>query len=265
MDTIFIAIFSVTTIGVICAAVLCVASKLMYVKVDERVAQLEACLPGVNCGVCGYSGCAGYAVALLSGKGVKSNLCTPGGADALTQISAILGIEAESFVPKSAIVNCIGDSSAQQKKMEYKGVQSCEAAKQLFGGENSCAFGCLGYGDCRIVCPVNAVCMENSLARIDARLCTGCALCVKACPNNLISVQNAGTPVFVLCSNIEKGAIVRKKCSRGCIACTKCVRECPNGAISIEDNLATIDYGKCAGATCRRCVEVCVTKCIQPC
>jgi Na+-translocating ferredoxin:NAD+ oxidoreductase RNF subunit RnfB len=262
METFYIAVISVTVIGAACAAVLCVASKFMHVKVDERLAQLQAAMPGVNCGVCGYPGCSGYAVALLSCEGVRANLCTPGGPEVLAQISAILGVEAESIVQKIAIVDCLGDSGTQQKKMDYKGVQSCEAAKQLFGGEGSCAFGCLGYGDCQAICPKDAICMENALARVDPRLCTGCTLCVKACPKNLISMESAGAPVFVLCKNIEKGAVVRKKCLKGCIGCGKCVRECPETAVAIEDNLAKIDYTKCSG--CGHCVEVCVAKCIQP-
>ena len=260
METLFIAVLSVTVIGAICAAVLCVASKFMYVKVDERVAQLSGIMPGVNCGVCGYPGCSGYAVALLTGS-VKSNLCTPGGAELVAKISAILGVEAEAIVPKTAVVHCLGDSATQQKKMEYKGIQTCEAAKRLFGGEGACAFGCLGYGDCQIVCPSNAVCMENSLAHIKMDLCTGCGLCVKACPNNLITIDNADIPVSVLCCSIEKGGIVRKKCSKGCLGCGKCVRECPDKAIVVQENLARIDYEKCSG--CGRCVEVCVTKCIK--
>ena len=262
MNPIIIAVISVTAVGAICATMLCVVSKFMHVKVDERVAQLQEILPGVNCGACGYPGCSGYAVAVLSGKGVKINLCTPGGPDVLAQISAILGVEAESMVPKMAIVNCLGDFEAQQKKMDYKGLQSCQAAKQLFGGESSCAFGCLGYGDCQIVCPSNAICMEDSLARIKVDRCTGCGICVKACPNNLISMEVASAPVFVLCNNIEKGAVVRKKCSKGCIACGKCVRECPEGAIVMTDNLARIDYEKCTG--CGHCVGACIAKCILP-
>jgi len=261
MDTIFIAVFSVTVVGASCAAMLCIASKVMHVKVDERIALLTEAMPGVNCGACGYPGCSAYAEALLLDSSVKATLCPPGGSDLVAKISAILGVEAEAIVPKTAVVRCLGDSAAQQKKMDYKGIPTCEAAKRLFGGAGACAFGCLGYGDCQIVCPTNAVCMENSLAHIKMDLCTGCGLCVKACPNNLITIENADIPIAVLCKSIEKGGIVRKKCSSGCIACTKCVKECPDKAIVMEDNLARIDYEKCSG--CGRCVEVCVTKCIK--
>ena len=260
MEAIVIAVFSVTVVGVSCAVMLCVANKVMYVKVDERLVLLTEAMPGVNCGACGYPGCSAYAEALIN-DGAKVNLCTPGGTETLAKLSAILGVEVEALVPKSAIVNCLGDSAAQQKKMEYKGIQTCNAAKQVFGGEGACAFGCLGYGDCQSACPTSAICMEDGLARINGRLCNGCGLCVKSCPVKLITIENADIPVIVLCSNIEKGAVVRKKCTKGCIACGKCARECPDAAIVVQENLARIDYSKCSG--CGRCVEVCITKCIS--
>jgi len=266
INTILIAVASVTVIGVVCAAVLCIASKFMNVKVDERVEQLQKSLPGVNCGVCGFPGCSGYAAALLSGTGVRHNLCTPGGSQVLAKISAILGVKAgaaDSFgtvEKKTAVVHCAGDCGARQKKMDYMGIPSCSAAKQLFGGEGACAFGCLGYGDCKAVCPSNAICVSNGLTWINVNLCTGCGICVKACPNTIISIESAAIPVIVSCSNWEKGAVVRKKCSRGCISCGKCVRECPEKAITLEDNLAVIDYAKCSG--CKHCVEACIAKCI---
>jgi len=261
MNTIFTAVFSVTTIGIICAAVLCIASKLMYVKVDERIAKLQACLPGANCGACGFPGCSGYAVALISDRSVKPTLCSPGGAETLSKISAFLGVKAGTIEKKSAIVHCRGDCEAMQKKMNYKGIKSCAAAKQLFGGEGACTFGCLGFGDCKTACPANAICIENGLARIDPRLCTGCGLCAKTCPNSLITVEKGDTKVAVLCRNIEKGAIVRKKCTRGCIGCGKCARICLSKAIVIEDSLAKIDYTKCS--RCGGCATECVTKSIQ--
>ncbi|MDR0502767.1 MAG: RnfABCDGE type electron transport complex subunit B [Treponema sp.] len=263
---IYTTVFSVTAMGIICATVLCVASKLMYVKTDERVAKLIEALPGVNCGACGYPGCSGYAAALLSGGTSQINLCTPGGAEVMAKLSAILGVEAGSMEKKTAVVKCLGDCASQKKKMDYMGIQSCAGAKQLYGGEGACAFGCLGYGDCQKACPSGAICTEDDLARVIAGLCTGCGLCVKSCPNNLIAVENASlpgsaAPVFVLCKNIEKGAVTRKKCAKGCIACGKCARECSAQAITMADNLAVINYGKCTG--CGHCAQVCVSKCIQ--
>ncbi|MCL2828131.1 MAG: RnfABCDGE type electron transport complex subunit B [Oscillospiraceae bacterium] len=262
MNMIVIAILSVTTIAAILAAVLCIASRVMAVEVDERLQTIKDCLPGSNCGACGYPGCEGYAVALLSGDGIGANLCPPGGAVLVAQLSEILGVTAENVAQSIAVVRCMGDRDAQQTKMEYKGIETCKAAKQLFGGAGACAFGCMGYGDCQVVCPSDAVCMENGLARISPARCTGCTLCVKACPNQLITMESTSIATAVLCNTIEKGAIVRKKCSYGCIACGKCVRECPSNSIIMKHNLAQIDYETCTG--CGRCVEVCITHCIQP-
>ena len=261
MDTIIIAVVSVTTIGLISAIVISTASGIMSVEADERIVQIQECLPGANCGACGYPGCSGYAAALISGSDVKNNLCIPGGASVSAKISVILGVEAGSVERRAAFVHCLGDCGVQQKKMDYKGIQSCAAAGDLFGGEGACAFGCLGYGDCRAACPSNAVCMENGIARINTNLCTGCGLCVKACPNSLITVENAGIAVSVLCNSPEKGAVVRKKCSKGCIGCRKCVQVCMFDAITVEENLAEIDYEKCS--FCGKCAEVCVTGCIR--
>jgi ferredoxin len=103
--------------------------------------------------------------------------------------------------------------------------------------------------------------MENGLARIKTIACTGCGLCVKACPTKLISIEDTGIAVYVLCRSLEKGAIVRKKCSKGCLGCGKCARECLSKAITVENSLAQIDYEKCSH--CGGCAEVCLTKCLQ--
>ena len=260
MEFILTAVFFVTITGTVCAVVLCTASKLMYVKVDERLTQMEGALPGTNCGACGFPGCSGYAKALLT-AGVKPNLCTPGGESVLKQISEIMGVDAGGIEKKIAVVRCRGEENALQKKMEYKGIHSCAAAKLHFNGEGACAMSCLGYGDCQLACPSNAICLDKGLAKVNA-LCTGCGLCVDACPSGLITIENASIATVVLCCNIEKGGVARKKCSNACIACGKCVRECPSTAIVMKDNLAVIDYEKCKG--CGHCVEICVTHCIQP-
>jgi Na+-translocating ferredoxin:NAD+ oxidoreductase RNF subunit RnfB len=232
----------------------------MYVKVDERAAALRACLPGANCGACGFSGCDGYAAALLAGE-AAANLCPPGGSGAAKQIGEILGAEGGDVAKLIAAVRCCGDNDTRSGKMEYGGIQTCAAAKLMFGGHYSCTFGCVGYGDCAAVCPTGAICMENGLARIDTRRCTGCGLCVKGCPNGVITAMEDLRAVAVLCRNTEKGAKVKDKCSRGCIGCMKCAKECPAGAMEVKDFLAGIDYEKCTG--CGKCAEVCVKKCIR--
>jgi len=254
------AVISVTVIGFLCALMLAIASKVMAVKTDERIVRLRGSLPGANCGACGFSGCDGYAQAMVN-EGARTNLCTPGGDAVSMELSLMLGVDFEDVIAQIVVIHCRGDSSARSHKMEYSGIRTCKAAKQLFGGQNACTFGCLGFGDCAAVCPNGAICIEKGLAHINTRKCTGCGLCAKACPNNVIFAEADTITTVVTCKNVEKGASVRKKCTCGCIACMRCVRECPADAITVTDNLAGIDYEKCIG--CGKCAEVCVTGCIQ--
>ena len=261
MDTIIIAIVSVTIIGIVCAAILSTASKVMHVAVDERISNIRELLPGVNCGACGYPGCSGLAAALVADPTIKISICPPLQSKEAEEISAILGVEVVAIENKVAIVSCMGNNTVQKKKFDYKGVQTCDGSAMIFGGEGACSFGCLGYGDCLLACPMGAICMEDGLARINTQLCTGCGLCLKTCPKHLISLISSETSVYVACKNTEKGAVIRKKCSAVCIACRKCARECPDQAIVVENNLAIIDYEKCKG--CGHCAEICVAKCIH--
>lgn len=259
-STILLAVIATGAIGLVAAVLLVVASKLMYVKADPRIAELREVLPGANCGACGFSGCDGYATALSKGEAAP-DLCPPGGADAYKNICGILGVEAgEGSAGKAAVICCAGDAQPATVKMEYKGIRTCLAEEQHYGGRNACTFGCLGYGDCALACPSNAICIEGGIARVNLAKCGGCGICVKACPRGLIMVLPRPLKPAVLCKNTEKGAVVRKKCTKGCIACMKCVKQCPDGAITVKDSVAVIDYEKCTG--CGKCVGECITKCI---
>ncbi|MBR2879852.1 MAG: 4Fe-4S binding protein [Oscillospiraceae bacterium] len=118
----------------------------------------------------------------------------------------------------------------------------------------------MGLGDCVSACVNGGVSVKDGLVRIDYSICNGCGGCAKACPNSVIKILPADTPAFVTCSNKDKGAVARKKCTDACIGCGMCMRKCPNGAIKLENNLAVIDYEKCNG--CGTCIEVCPAKCI---
>lgn len=258
--TIIIPIIVVTGIGLLCAVMLSVASSVMEVKVDERVEQVRACLPGANCGACGYTGCDGYAKAVVE-KGVKTNLCVPGADAVAAAVAEVLGVEPEDVVEQVAVVCCRGDCDHTNKKYHYQGLDSCKGAKMMFGGEGACIYGCFGRGDCAEVCPNEAIRITNGVAAIDPTVCTGCGLCTKTCPNQVIKVVEAASTVAVLCNNKEPGVGARKACSNACIACRKCERECPEGAITVRNNLATINYAKCVG--CGDCAAGCPTGAVQ--
>ena len=92
------AVIPVVIIGVICAAVLVAASKIMAVKEDERFPAVRECLPGANCGACGFAGCDGYAKALCEDPDTPANLCIPGADGVARQLSEVLGVEFEDVV-----------------------------------------------------------------------------------------------------------------------------------------------------------------------
>ena len=50
----------------------------------------------------------------------------------------------------------------------------------------SCKIGCIGCGKCVKVCPVEAIELNNNLAKIDYLKCTNCGACVEACPTKAI-------------------------------------------------------------------------------
>ena len=53
-------IFSVVllaVLGILIGILLGVAGKVFAVETDERVEKVRECLPGNNCGGCGYPGC----------------------------------------------------------------------------------------------------------------------------------------------------------------------------------------------------------------
>ena len=175
------AVLLVAGIGLVASVLISIASTFMSVKVNEKETAVRDCLPGANCGACGFTGCDGYAKALLQ-PGTKTNLCVPGGAEAAKKLAAVLGVKAEETVRNVAVVKCSGTCDVTQPKEEYRGIQSCKAAKLLFGGPGSCTYGCIGYGDCAAVCPQKAISIDRGVAFVDAASCIGCGLCVSVCP-----------------------------------------------------------------------------------
>lgn len=259
-SAILTALLVVAVIGIIAGVLLVLAAHFFKVEEDEKVVAIRACLPGANCGACGYAGCDSYAEAVAKGA-AEANLCIPGGAAVVGELSAVLGVELTAAEPKVAFVFCNGDCNSVDYDVIYDGVESCTASKFIFGGPSSCKFGCIGCGDCAKACPVDAICIHDSLAHINPDMCIGCGKCVGTCPNKVIDLIPKNSKVVVMCSSPEKGAVARKKCSRVCFGCKKCERVCPANAIKVENNLARIDYDKCTG--CRACFEACVTNCIK--
>ena len=254
------AIMIISGIGIIAAVVLVLAAKFMHVEEDERIGKVVECLPGANCGACGYAGCADYAKAIVE-KDAPLNLCIPGGADAAAGAAKVMGKVAGASVSLKAVVACQGFDCNTTKKYEYQGVSTCAAASKMFAGPSACAYGCLGFGDCKAACPFGAMEIVNGVALVNQEKCTGCGACTKACPKGIISLIPDDVNPVVLCQNVDKGAQTRKVCSTGCIGCMKCTKVCPTNAISVENNLARIDQDLCIA--CMQCASECPVSAIH--
>jgi len=260
MGEILIAVLIISGLGLIFGIGLSYASKVFAVQVDERITQIREVLPGANCGACGFTGCDGYAGAVVEGK-APTNACPVGGNPVAEKVAAIMGVEPEGIKRTAARVLCNGRCSVSKEKYEYQGIDSCAAAAQLYGGHKACAYGCLGHGDCRKACPFDAIVMVGGIARIVEDRCKACGKCVLACPKNLIEIIDKAKKYSVMCRSKDKGPVTRSNCQVGCIGCTRCVKACPQHAIFMEGTLARIDYDKCDN--CGECTKVCPTMAIR--
>ena len=257
---ILIAFGVVAGVALILGVLLAVISRFFAVEEDEMLKAVRACLPGVNCGACGYKGCDDYAAAVAAGS-AKPNLCVPGAEATASELGELLGVEVQTPEDVVAFVHCNGNCDATSKKAAYDGISSCRAASMLYGGPDACRFGCLGLGDCAAACPANAICLKDGIAHVDSSMCLGCGVCVLTCPKHIISLVPQHTEAVVMCSNTEKGADARKACKNACIGCKKCEKVCPHGAVTVMNNLAKIDYDKCTG--CGACAKACPTGCMK--
>ena len=261
---ILIAIGILGGLGLVFGLVLAAASKVFYVETDPRLEQLNECLPGANCGGCGFAGCGAYAEAVLKGEAPVGK-CASGGNEAAKAMAAIMGVEAGEVTRKVALVRCSGArtydaegnlTKGAKMKAHYEGFHDCLAASRVGGsGPLSCKFGCLGYGSCTKVCKYGAISVKNGVAVVDEDLCVGCMACAQVCPRKIITAVEPSQNVIIACNSLAKGAVTNRACTIGCIGCGKCMKNCPSGAITITNNLAQIDSSKCTN--CGECAKVC--------
>ncbi len=266
---ILIAIALLGGLALVFGLVLAGASKAFYVEVDPRLEKLNECLPGANCGGCGYPGCGGYAEAVLNGE-APIGKCASGGTDCAVAMGEIMGVKADAVTRKVALVKCSGyrtyDEEGKQThgaklKGNYEGFKDCLAASKVGGrGHLVCKFGCLGFGSCTKACKYDAIHVVDGVAKVDSEKCVGCMSCAAVCPRQLIVPVEYDKHVIVACNSHAKGAVTVRGCSQGCVGCGLCKKICPNEAITIEKNLCVIDYSKCD--SCGLCATVCPKKLI---
>lgn len=73
-------IFSILLLGIMGFGIgiaLSVAAKKFEVVEDPKIKEVINALPGANCGMCGYAGCAAYAHAIVE-QHAAFDLCVPG-------------------------------------------------------------------------------------------------------------------------------------------------------------------------------------------
>jgi RnfABCDGE-type electron transport complex B subunit len=239
------------------ALVLLVASIKLKVEVDPKVEQVHQALPNIDCGACGFPGCAQYAKAVVEDAELLGK-CAPGGQETAEKIAGILNLQISSGgASVRPIVHCRAHVEDRTYYATYAGIMSCTSAN-AYANVQACKFGCLGYGDCTRACKFDALHVSEGLSTVNYVNCTGCGACAKACPRNLITMvpfthENMMT---VACSSQETGKITRSMCKVGCIACKLCVKQ--SELFTMDGNVARLDYEKYASG---EQTETAMTKC----
>ena len=259
-------ILTLVAIGAAAAIILYFVAQKFKVFEDPRIDEVEESLPAANCGGCGFAGCRNFAETLVKTDTWDGLFCPVGGNETMAKAAAILGKEAIEQAPRVAVVRCNGTPEFRPRVNLYDGAPTCAIAHSLYSGEGGCPHGCLGEGDCVVVCDFDAIHMDpvTDLPVVIDDKCTACGACVDACPRDIIELRKKNKKdrkIFVSCINEEKGAVAKKNCSVACIGCSKCFKVCAYEAITMENNLAFIDSDKCK--LCRKCMPECPTDAIH--
>jgi electron transport complex protein RnfB len=157
------AILSLTALGTSLGLILGLAARYFRVEGNPLVEELEALLPGSQCGQCGYPGCTGAAQALADGN-APLTLCPPGGRAVVAALAARLGVEADLSGVADAVPRI------------------AEVREEL----------CIGCTRCYKVCPTDAVLgAAKHIHAVFRDACTACGSCVDVCPTEAILLRPA--------------------------------------------------------------------------
>jgi electron transport complex protein RnfB len=229
--------------GLLTGAALAAAGRKNGLQINAAAGQIVAVLPDTDCGACGYSSCVLFAQAVADNHADPAS-CLSGGSKVVHEVAGIL----EQTVPhpidkKVAVIHCKGGTAEARSRAAYDGIQDCHAAVVIDGGGRVCSFGCIGLGTCVRACPEDAISVNgNGLAVVNTERCTGCEKCLAVCPRSIIGMIPAVHKIFLACSNHDHGSRVMSYCSVGCTACAVCIKATPTDAISMESNLPVLDY-----------------------
>ena len=155
------AILSLSVLAACLGLLLGIASRQFAVEADPMNAEIEAMLPGTNCGQCGFPGCGGAAAAIIGGT--ASPACCPSLGKALAaELAAKLGI------------------ALDLSEVADEGPRIAAVAEEI----------CIGCCRCLKVCPTDAIVgAAKQIHNVLREACTGCAACIERCPTEAMSMQ----------------------------------------------------------------------------
>lgn len=151
---------SLSVMGLALGSLLGAASRYLAVEENPIEAELQAMLPGSQCGQCGYVGCAQAAAALAKGE-APVTLCPPGGKATAEALAARLGVK----------VDLSGVSD--------QGPRLADVTEEL----------CIGCCRCTKQCPTDAIIgAAKQIHNVIREACTGCSACVSVCPTEALAM-----------------------------------------------------------------------------
>ncbi|WP_006786496.1 RnfABCDGE type electron transport complex subunit B [Thiorhodospira sibirica] len=155
------AIITLTTLGMLLGLLLGIAAKRFKVEKDPLVEEIEALLPGSNCGQCGLAGCAIGAQAIVDGK-APITLCPPGGKALVRQLADKLKVDVDM-------------SSLADKPPAFARVREEH---------------CIGCTRCFKVCPTDAIIgAPKQIHSVLLNACNGCGSCAEVCPTSCVEID----------------------------------------------------------------------------
>jgi len=155
------AIASLTALGFALGGLLGLAARYLKVEGNPLETEIEAMLPGSQCGQCGYPGCASAAAAVAAGS-APLTLCPAGGRALAEALAAKLGMS-----------------------VDLSGVEE-QAPLVAFVHEGLC----IGCTKCLKRCPTDAfVGGAHMIHAVLADACIGCKKCYEVCPTECIEMR----------------------------------------------------------------------------
>lgn len=244
MFDVLIATLFMTALGCLLSLGLATANRRLHVYEDPRIDTVEEMLPGANCGACGQAGCRAFAEAVVSGQAAPV-LCTVSAPAGIKAVADYLGRDAGTAVKRVARLACAGGTNVAWNRATYGSAQTCRGAALIAGGGKGCSWGCLGLGDCAVVCDFGAIRMnEHSLPVVDESKCTACNDCVDVCPKDLFSIHPVNHHLWVACKSLAEGDTALAECRVACNGCGRCAADAVQGGVTMRNNLPEVDYSR---------------------